>query len=201
MSKVKWRGGALLAPVPPAMITCGTVEKPNVMTAAWTGILNTHPPKTYVSIRPSRHSYGLIKESGEFVINLTTKELTKAADFCGVRSGKDMDKFAACGITAEASTEIAAPSLAESPLSLECKVTDIIPLGTHDMFMADIVAVTVKDELISPEGKLRLEKSGLVAYAHGEYYELGKKLGFFGFSVQKKKKHNNNRGKTNNNKK
>jgi len=187
MSKTKWKGGALLAPVPPALITCGTVEPPNVMTAAWTGILNTHPPKTYVSIRPSRHSYGLIKESGEFVINLTTKELVRAADFCGVRSGKDTDKFAACSITAEPSSEINAPSLAESPLSLECRVTDIIPLGTHDMFMADIVAVTVREELISADGKLHLDKCGLVAYAHGEYYELGKKLGFFGFSVQKKK--------------
>jgi len=187
MSKTKWKGGALLAPVPPALITCGTVDTPNVMTAAWTGILNTHPPKTYVSIRPSRHSYGLIKESGEFVINLTTKELVRAADFCGVRSGKDTDKFAACSITAEPSSEINAPSLAESPLSLECRVTDIIPLGTHDMFMADIVAVTVREELISADGKLHLDKCGLVAYAHGEYYELGKKLGFFGFSVQKKK--------------
>ena len=188
MSKIKWKGGALLAPVPPALITCGTVDTPNVMTAAWTGILNTHPPKTYVSIRPSRHSYGLIKESGEFVINLTTKELVRAADFCGVRSGKDTDKFAACSITAEPSSEINAPSLAESPLSLECRVTDIIPLGTHDMFMADIVAVTVNEELITGDGKLHLDKCGLVAYAHGEYYELGKKLGFFGFSVQKKKK-------------
>ena len=178
----------MLAPLPPAIVTCGTVEKPNALTVGWTGILNTHPPKTYVSIRPSRHSYGLIKESGEFVINLTTKDLVRAADFCGVRSGKDTDKFAVCGITAEASTEVSAPSLAESPLSLECKVTDVIPLGTHDMFMADIVAVTVKDELISQDGKLHLDKCGLVAYAHGEYYELGKKLGFFGFSVQKKKK-------------
>ena len=189
MSKTKWKGGALLAPLPPAIVTCGTVEKPNALTVGWTGILNTHPPKTYVSIRPSRHSYGLIKEAGEFVINLTTKDLVRAADFCGVRSGKDTDKFAVCGITAEESTEVSAPSLAESPLSLECKVTDIIPLGTHDMFMADIVAVTVKDELISQDGKLHLDKCGLVAYAHGEYYELGKKLGFFGFSVQKKKKH------------
>ena len=191
MSKIKWKGGALLAPLPPAIVTCGTVEKPNALTVGWTGILNTHPPKTYVSIRPSRYSYGMIKESGEFVINLPTKELVKTADFCGVRSGKDTDKFAVCGITAEASTEVNAPSLAESPLSLECKVTDVIPLGTHDMFMADIVAVTVKEELISADGKLCLDKSGLIAYAHGEYYELGKKLGFFGFSVQKKKKRNN----------
>ena len=190
MSKLKWKGGALLAPVPPALVSCGTIESPNVLTVAWTGILNTHPPKTYVSIRPTRHSYGLIKESGEFVINLTTSTLTRAADFCGVRSGRDIDKFTQCSLTAEASTEVAAPSIAQSPVSLECKVTDIVPLGTHDMFIADIVAVTVDDSLISADGKLHLEKSGLIAYAHGEYYELGKRLGTFGFSVQKKKKRN-----------
>lgn len=197
MSKIKWKGGALLAPLPPAIVTCGTLDKPNALTVGWTGILNTHPPKTYVSIRPSRHSYNLIKESGEFVINLPTKDLVRAADFCGVRSGKDTDKFAVCGITAESSTEISAPSLAESPLSLECRVTEVIPLGTHDMFMADIVAVTVKEELISEDGKLHLDKCGLIAYAHGEYYELGKKLGFFGFSVQKKKKRKNSNHKAN----
>ena len=191
MSKVKWKGGALLAPVPPTIVTCGTVEKPNALTVAWTGILNTHPPKTYVSVRPGRYSYNLIKESGEFVINLTSKDLVRAADFCGVRSGRDMDKLAACGITAEESTEVGAPSLAESPLSIECRVTDVLPLGTHDMFMADVVAVTVKEELLDQDGKLRLDKSGLVAYSHGEYFELGKKLGFFGFSVQKKKKRKN----------
>ena len=188
MAKTKWKGGALLAPLPPAIVTCGTMEKPNALTIGWTGILNTHPPKTYISVRPSRHSYNMIKESGEFVINLPTSELVKAADFCGVRSGKDVDKFAVCNITPEESTEINAPSLAESPLSIECRVTDVIPLGSHDMFMADIVAVTGKEELISADGKLRLDKSGLIAYAHGEYFELGKKIGFFGFSVQKKKK-------------
>ena len=188
MAKKSFKGGTLLAPLPPAMVSCGDMENSNIITIGWTGILNTHPPKTYISVRPSRHSYNMIKESGEFVINLPTSELVKAADFCGVRSGKDVDKFAVCGITAEASTEVSAPSLAESPLSIECRVTDVIPLGSHDMFMADIVAVTVKEELISADGKLRLDKSGMIAYAHGEYFELGKKIGFFGFSVQKKKK-------------
>ena len=188
MAKIKWKGGALLAPLPPALVSCGTPEKPNVLTVGWTGILNTHPPKTYVSIRPSRHSYGLIKDSGEFVINLTTSRLVKAADFCGVRSGRDIDKFAKCGITAAPSSEVSAPSVEESPVSLECKVTDIIPLGTHDMFIADIVAVTVDDTLITDDGKLHLEKCGLAAYAHGDYYELGKRIGSFGFSVRKKKK-------------
>lgn len=188
MSKIKWKGGALLAPVPPALVSCGTQEKPNALTVAWTGILNTHPPKTYVSVRPSRYSYGLIKESGEFVINLTTSKLVKAADLCGVRSGRDMDKFEKCGITAEPSAEVSAPSIAESPVSLECRVTDTVPLGTHDMFIADIVAVTVDESLLSEDGKLHLEKCGLAAYAHGDYYELGKRIGSFGFSVRKKKK-------------
>ena len=187
MAKIKWNGGALLAPVPPALVTCGSMEHPNVMTAAWTGILNTKPPKTYVSIRPERFSYGLIEESGELVINLTTEALVPAADFCGVRSGRDMDKFGKCGIHPEASTEVSAPSLAESPLSLECKVYDKIPMGSHDMFLCDIVAVTVDEQYLDKDGKLRLDKAGLAAYAHGEYFALGKKLGSFGYSVRKKK--------------
>lgn len=187
MPKIKWKGGALLAPVPPVLVSCGTLEKPNVLTVAWTGILNTHPPKTYVSVRPSRYSYPLIKESGEFVINLTTAELCRATDLCGVRSGRDIDKFATCGLTAEPSCEVGTPSIAECPVSLECKVSDIVPLGTHDMFIADIVAVTVKEELLSADGRLQLEKCGLLAYAHGDYFELGKKIGSFGFSVRKKK--------------
>ena len=186
MAKIKWNGGALLAPVPPALITCGSMEHPNVMTAAWTGILNTKPPKTYVSIRPERYSYGLIESSGELVINLTTEALVRAADFCGVRSGRDMDKFGKCGIHPEASAEVSAPSLAESPLSLECKVYDKIPLGSHDMFLCDIVAVTVDEQYLDKDGRLRLDKAGLAAYAHGEYFALGKRLGSFGFSVRKK---------------
>lgn len=187
MAKIKWNGGALLAPVPPALITCGSMEKPNIMTAAWTGILNTKPPKTYVSIRPERYSYGLIEESGELVINLTTEALVRAADFCGVRSGRDMDKFEKCGIHPEASAGVSAPSLAESPLSLECRVYDKIPQGSHDMFLCDIVAVTVDERYLDRDGKLRLDKAGLAAYAHGEYFALGKKLGSFGYSVRKKK--------------
>lgn len=185
--KVKWKGGALLAPVPPTLISCGSLEKPNVLTVAWTGILNTQPPKTYVSIRPSRYSYELIKESGEFVINLTSKELVRTADFCGVRSGRDVDKFEQCGITAAPSSDVEAPSVAEAPVSLECKVTDSVLLGAHEMFIADIVAVTVAPELVDKDGRLCLENAGLVAYAHGEYFELGKRLGSFGYSVRKKK--------------
>ena len=188
MAKEKWKGGALLAPVPPAMVSCGTPEKPNVLTIAWTGIINTQPPKTYISVRPSRYSYNIIKESGEFVINLTTRDLVRAADYCGVHSGAHKDKFKVCSLTAEPSHEIGAPSIAESPVSLECRVTDIVPLGTHDMFLADIVSVGIDPEYIDENGKLRLDKCGLVAYAHGDYFELGKKIGSFGFSVKKKHK-------------
>lgn len=189
MSKIKWKGGALLAPVPPVMVSCGTKEKPNVLTIAWTGIINTDPPKTYVSIRPSRYSYNIIKESGEFVINLPTEQLVRSLDYCGIHSGAHKDKLKACSLHAENSFEVGCPSIAESPISLECKVSQIIPLGTHDMFIADILAVAVNSDFIDKDGKLRLDKCNLVAFAHGDYYGLGKKLGNFGFSVKKKKKH------------
>ena len=137
MAKIKWRGGALIAPIPPVMVSCGSAEKPNVLTIAWTGIINTIPPKTYISVRPKRHSYNLIKESGEFVINLTTAELVRAADYCGVYTGAKVNKFEKCALTPVASEEVSCPSIAESPLCLECRVTDVIPLGTHDMFLAE----------------------------------------------------------------
>ncbi len=190
MAKIKWKGGALVAPVPPAMVTCGNDAEgsANIITIAWTGIVNTVPPKTYISVRPSRHSYNLIKESGEFAINLTPASLVKKADFCGIYTGAKVDKFAKCELTKEEASEISCPLIAESPLSLECKVTDIIPLGSHHMFLADIVAVDVEESLMDASGKLRLDKAGLAAFAHGEYFSLGAKLGDFGFSVKKKKK-------------
>jgi len=190
MEKVSWKGGALLAPLPAVMVSSGTVEKPNVMTVAWTGIINTQPSKTYISVRKSRYSYDLIKNSGSFVINLVPSTLVKACDFCGVRSGKDTDKFKLCNLTAEASFSVDAPSIAECPLSLECRVTEIIELGSHDMFLADIVSVAVKQDLIDQNGRLALEKAGLLAYVHGEYFTLGKKIGSFGYSVKKKRKPN-----------
>ena len=190
MEKVSWKGGALLAPLPAVMVSSGTVEKPNVMTVAWTGIINTQPSKTYISVRKSRYSYDLIKNSGSFVINLVPSTLVKACDFCGVRSGKDTDKFKVCNLTAEASFSVDAPSIAECPLSLECRVTEIIELGSHDMFLADIVSVAVKQDLIDQNGRLALEKAGLLAYVHGEYFTLGKKIGSFGYSVKKKRKPN-----------
>ena len=187
MAKIKWKGGALLAPVPPAMVTCSDGEKDNIITIAWTGIVNTNPPKTYISVRPSRHSYEIIKKSGVFAINLTTEELVRAADWCGVYTGAKVDKFAKCKLSREAATEIDCPIIAESPLSLECRVTDIIPMGTHHMFLADIVAVDVDESLIDEKGKLNLQRAHLAAYAHGDYFGLGKRLGSFGFSVAKKK--------------
>lgn len=188
MKKVKWKGGALISPVPSVMVTCGTIQKPNVITIAWTGIINTNPPKTYISVRPSRLSYQIIKETKEFVINLTTADLVRAADFCGVRSGKDCDKLKLMNLTVQPASDVNVPLLEQSPVNLECRVNDIIPLGTHDMFIADIVAVNVAEELIDKTGKLCLDKCSLIAYSHGEYFELGRRLGKFGFSVKKNKK-------------
>lgn len=188
MGKQTWKGGALIAPIPPALVSCGSMEKPNVLTIAWTGIINTKPSKTYISVRPSRYSYPLIRESGEFVINLTTSSLVRAADFCGVRSGRDVDKFQLCNLTPIPSTALHAPMIAESPLNIECRIFDVIPLGSHDMFLADVVAVNVDESCLDHSGKLRLDQCGLAAFAHGEYFELGKKIGSFGYSVRKKKK-------------
>lgn len=187
MSKIQWKGGTLLAPVPAAMVTCGDMEHSNIITVAWTGILASDPPKTYISLRPSRYSYGLIKKSGEFVINLTTAELVRNADRCGVFTGAKVDKFRKYSLTKEPANTVSCPLLGESPVSLECKVTDIIPLGSHDMFLADITAVDIDETLIDADGKLHLERAHLAAYAHGDYFALGKKLGSFGFAVRKKK--------------
>ncbi len=180
-TKECWKGSVITSPLPPTMVTCGTVDTPNVFTVAWTGILNTHPPVTYISVRPERYSYGLIKESGEFVINLTTEQLVRAADYCGVKSGRNTDKFKDMNLTAQAANKISAPILAESPVNIECKVRDIIELGTHHMFIADIVAVDAAIELLDDKGRLALDKANLAAYAHGEYFSLGKKAWYFWF--------------------
>ena len=188
MAKQRWKGGALLGPLPPVMVSCGDMERSNIITIAWTGILSTIPPKTYISVRPSRHSYKIIKETGEFVINLTPASLIKAADFCGIYTGAKVNKFERCNLHKQAAYELSCPMIEESPLSIECRVTDIVPLGSHDMFIADIVAVNVDEDLIDKDGKLRLDKASLAAFAHGEYFELGKRIGTFGFSARKKKK-------------
>ena len=186
MAKIAWKAGTMLAPVPPALISCGTLQKPNVMTAAWTGIICTEPTLVYVSIRPSRLSNELIRQTGEFVINVPTVELAKAVDLCGVKSGRDIDKFKLAGLTAEKSSVVAAPQVAQAPISLECKVKEITSFGTHDMFLAEVVAVDADDKYLDGQNALRLDKAGLLAYAHGFYYALGKKIGKFGWSVEKK---------------
>ncbi len=187
MAKIAWKGGALLAPVPPVMVTCGSGETANIITVAWTGIINTHPPRLSISVRPTRHSYALIKESGEFVVNLTPASLARAADYCGIYTGAKVNKFERAGLHPEPAQAVACPLIVESPLSLECRVIDILPQGTHDLFLADIVAVDVDESVIDENGRLDLSRAGLCAYAHGEYYALGDIIGKFGFSTDKKK--------------
>jgi flavin reductase (DIM6/NTAB) family NADH-FMN oxidoreductase RutF len=187
MSKVNWKGGALLSPVPVVLVTSAYGGKQNVCTVAWTGILNTKPAKLYISVRPTRFTNELISKSREFCINLPSSSLVRIVDFCGVKSGRDIDKFGVLAINPENSKVVACPSIAECPVSIECKVTDVVPLGSHDMFIADIVSVGVEERLLDEEGKLRLEKAGLFAYSHGSYFTLGKKIGSFGYSVKKKK--------------
>ena len=191
MAKILWRAGTLMAPVPPVLISCGTMEKPNVMTAAWTGVLCSDPTLVYVSIRPSRYSYELISQSKEFVINLPTVALAKQVDLCGVKSGRTVDKFKLSGLTPAVCTKVSAPQVLESPISLECRVLEIKHLetadgkGTHDMFLAEVLAVNVDEAYIDENNALHLEKAGLLAYAHGFYYALGKQIGKFGWSVEK----------------
>ena len=190
MAKVSWKGGALLAPVPPVLVTVSDGERDNVFTVAWTGLINTIPPKTYISVRPSRYSYEILKKNGEFAINLTPSSLISACDWCGIHTGRKVDKFKRWNLTRVPASNISVPLIDECPLSLECRVFDEIELGTHNMLLADIVGVTVNEELLDSTGKLCLDRAHLAAFAHGEYFELGKSLGKFGFSVKKKKKHN-----------
>lgn len=188
MSKVKWKAGTLTAPLPPVLVSCSDGEHDNLITVAWTGIICSDPARTYISLRPERYSYDIIKKSGEFVINLPSSHIIRSIDFCGVRSGRNIDKFSACRLTREAASEVLCPMVAESPVSIECRVFDIIPLGSHDMFLADIIAVDVDERYIDDKGKLHMERCSLAAYAHGSYFALGKKIGSFGYSVRKKKK-------------
>lgn len=186
MSKQHWRAGNMLYPVPAVMISCKRPgEKPNIITVAWAGTVCSNPVMVSISVRKERYSYDIIKETGEFVVNLVTKDLAFAADYCGVRSGRDVDKYAQMKLTEQPSQHIAAPGIGESPVNLECKVTQVIPLGTHDMFVAEVLGVTVDEQYMDEKGKFCLNDAGLVAYSHGEYFELGKKLGKFGYSVAK----------------
>ena len=178
--------GALTAPLPPVLVTVGEGDDANILTIAWTGILSTIPPKTYISVRPRRYSYKILEECLEFVINLPTAEMAKKVDYCGIYTGAKVDKFKECGFTKAQSKEVKAPTLAECPIALECRVCDTVLMGTHRVFIADIVSVSCREDIIDEAGKLRFDKADLLAYAHGEYYRLGEKLGAFGFSTDKK---------------
>ncbi|NLL91868.1 MAG: flavin reductase family protein [Ruminococcaceae bacterium] len=191
MAKRIMKPGTMISPLPAVLISCGDMEHSNVFTAAWTGILSSNPPRAYVSIRPERHSYGIISEKKEFVINLASSKMAKALDYCGVKSGRDEDKFLSCSLKKIDSIEVACPTIKQSPLSLECRVFKIVPMGSHDMFMADIVSVSADEHLFDKQGRFELEKSDLISYIHGQYFSQGKLLGNFGWSVRKKKKKNN----------
>ncbi len=187
MSKITWKPGAFVNPVPAVMVSCGTMEKSNIITVAWTGTINSDPPMCYISLRPSRHSYKIIKETGEFIINLTTCKLARATDWCGCRSGEKYDKFKEMNLTKEGAKFLKCPMIKESPVSIECKVKEIKELGTHHMFIADVLAINVNEDFIDKKGAFDIQKCDLISYANGGYYAQGKKLGKYGFSVIKKK--------------
>lgn len=187
MGKRLFKGGAMLNPVPAVMVSCGS-RKPNIITIAWTGIVNSNPPMTYISVRKERYSHNIIENTGEFVINLCSEELTFATDFCGVRSGRDTDKFKEMKLTPERAEIVRCPMIKESPVNIECRVREIIELGSHDMFIADILKVHVDEQYIDRSGRIRLDQASLVAYNHGEYFGLKRQpIGKFGFSVMKPK--------------
>ncbi len=188
MSKVQWKSGTFIYPIPAVMVSCGTMEESNIITVAWTGILNTNPAMCYISVRPERYSHDIIKENGEFAINLTTRQLAYATDWCGVKSGRDVDKFKEMKLTKEKANIISVPLIKESPVSVECKVKEIVPLGSHDMFVAEIVAIDADEKYIDEKGAFDIGKCDLIAYANGGYYPLESKIGKFGYSVQKKSK-------------
>ncbi len=192
MEKEVWRGGNMLNPLPAVIASCGIYEGPgdearcNAITIGWTGTACSDPPMTYISVRPERYSHRILTEQQEFVINLVNEPLCRAADLCGVLSGRDGNKFEKAGLRLQRASAVRAPLLADSPVSLECRVKQVLPLGSHDMFLAEIVAVDVARELLDEKGRFRLEDARLIAYMHGTYYSLGRELGRFGFSVKKK---------------
>lgn len=187
MSKQSWKPGNMLYPLPVVMVSCNRKgEKPNIATVAWTGTICSDPAMVSISVRPERYSHDIIEETGEFVINLVTKDLTYATDYCGVRSGRDVDKFKEMNLTPLPSKMIDAVGIEESPVNIECKVVEVKKLGSHDMFIAEVVNVTVDDRYMDENNKFNLNDSDLVAYSHGEYFTLGEKIGTFGYSVRKK---------------
>lgn len=192
MSRQTWRPGNMLYPVPAVMVSVGREgEKPNIITVAWAGTVNSDPPMLSISVRKERYSHAILSETREFVVNLVHEPLVRACDFCGVRSGRDVDKFAEMKLRAVAVEGVSAPAIAESPVNLACKVTQIIPLGSHDLFLAEIVSVTVDERYMDEKGTFHLNDAGLVAYSHGTYFKLGEALGTFGYSVRRKPKKKN----------
>lgn len=198
MAKQAFKPGNMLYPLPAVMVSCQYPNehdpdclkpelqgKPNIITVAWAGTICTNPPMLSISVRPERYSYHMIEKSGEFVVNLTTETLVRATDYCGVRSGREVDKFKEMHLTPLPSREVSVPGIAESPVNIECRVHEIKELGSHNMIIADVVAVTIDDEYMDEKGKFHLNSTGLVTYSHGEYFLLGKKLGAFGYSVKK----------------
>lgn len=184
-----WKPGNMLYPIPAVMVSCGREgEVPNIITIAWAGTICSSPAMVSISVRPERYSYDIIKETGEFVINLVNDKLVYAADYCGVKSGREVDKYKEMKLTPYPSQQIKAPGIQESPVNIECRVTEIKQLGSHDMFLAEVVSVSVDENYMDEKGKFHLNDTGLVTYSHGEYFELGKKLGSFGYSVRKKDK-------------
>ena len=189
MGKQNWKAGNMLNPVPAVMVTVADEDgRANIITVAWAGTVCTNPPMVSISVRPSRYSYDIIQRTGEFVINLTNEKLVRSCDYCGVVSGRDVDKFQKMNLTPLPMEHVKAPGIAESPVNIECKVTEIQPLGSHTMFVAEVVGVVVEDAYMDESGRFGINETGLVVYSHGEYFALGEKLGKFGYSVKKSEK-------------
>lgn len=194
--KVNFKPGNMLYPLPAVMVSCGDIQgESNILTIAWTGTVCTNPPMVYISVRPERHSYEMIRQSGEFVINLTTEDLVRATDYCGVRSGRDHDKWKECHLTPEPADTVQCPMIAESPVNIECQVTQVQELGSHHMFLAEVTAVHVDSRYLDENNSFQLNDAGLIAYSHGTYFNLGELLGRFGYSVRKKKTANSGKKK------
>ena len=188
MGKQNWKPGNMLNPVPAVMVSVADKKvNNNIITVAWAGTICTNPPMLSISVRPERHSYNMLKETGEFVVNLTTEELAFACDYCGVTSGRDVNKYEKLNLTPLKMQNVNAPGIAESPVNIECKIREIKELGSHHMFIADVVGVTVDDKYMDEKNKFNINETGLVMYSHGEYFAMGEKLGKFGYSIQKKK--------------
>lgn len=188
MAKTMWKPGTFIYPIPAVMVSCGTMGKSNIITVAWTGVINTNPAMVYISVRPQRYSYNLIKEQGEFVINLTTEKLAKATDWCGVRTGAIVDKFKEMHLHKEKANFVKCPMIKESPVSIECKVKETKDLGSHTMFIAEVLAINTDEKYIDEKGAFDISKCDLISYQNGGYYKTGKKIGKFGYSVQKKRR-------------